>query len=96
MAVSTPVLVYWLMSIASGPEAYADLQACFSHWFAKLFLLAWAFSFFYHMSNGIRHLFWDAGKGHDLATLNKSGYAVLVSAVTLTLITILFAVTGGW
>jgi succinate dehydrogenase / fumarate reductase cytochrome b subunit len=96
MAVSTPVLVYWLMSIASGPEAYAELQACFSHWFAKLFLLAWAFSFYYHMSNGIRHLFWDAGKGHDLETLNKSGYAVLVSAVTLTAITIFFAVSGGW
>ena len=95
MAVSTPVLIYWLMSIASGPEAYASLQACFSNWFAKLVLLAWAFAFFYHMSNGIRHLFWDVGHGYDLETLNKSGYAVVASAVILTLITIVLAVSGG-
>lgn len=95
MAVSTPVLVCWLMAIASGPEAYTSLQACFSHWFAKLFLLAWAFAFFYHMSNGVRHLFWDAGQGYDLGTLAKSGYAVLASAVMLTLITVYFALNGG-
>ena len=95
MAISTPVLIYWLMAIASGPEAYANLQACFSHWFAKLFLVAWAFAFFYHMSNGVRHLFWDAGQGYEIETLNKSGYAVIASAVTLTLITICFALIGG-
>jgi len=95
MAISTPVLVYWLTTIASGPEAYASLQACFSHWFAKLFLLAWAFAFFYHMSNGVRHLFWDAGQGYDMDTLNKSGYAVIISAITLTLATIFFALNGG-
>lgn len=95
MAISTPVLVYWLMSIASGPEAYAGLRVCFSHWFAKLFLLAWAFAFFYHMSNGVRHLFWDAGQGYDIETLNKSGYAVIASAVVLTLITISIALSGG-
>jgi succinate dehydrogenase / fumarate reductase cytochrome b subunit len=95
MAISTPVLIAWLMAIASGPEAYHSLQACFSHWFFKLFLLAWAFAFFFHMSNGIRHLFWDAGQGYDLETLTKSGYAVVASAVTLTLITLFFALTGG-
>ena len=95
MAISTPVLVCWLMAIAAGPEAYASLQACFSHWFAKLFLLAWAFAFFFHMSNGVRHLFWDAGHGYELETLNKSGYAVLASATILTLITVYFALNGG-
>jgi len=95
MAISTPVLVYWLMTIAAGPEAYTSLQQCFSHWFAKLFLAAWAFAFFYHMSNGIRHLFWDVGKGYELETLNKSGYAVLASALILTVITIVVALSGG-
>jgi len=95
MAVSTPVLVYWLTAIASGPEAYESLQACFSNWFAKLFLVAWAFAFFYHMSNGVRHLFWDVGQGYELETLNKSGYAVIASAIVLTLITVVIAFTGG-
>ena len=95
LAVSTPVLVYWLMAIADGPQAYAELQSCFSHWFAKLFLLAWAFSFYYHMCNGIRHLFWDVGHGYEMKTLYKSGYMVVATAITLTLITIFFALNGG-
>ena len=95
LALSTPVLVCWLMAIAAGPEAYANLQACFSHWFAKLFLLAWAFAFFYHMCNGIRHLFWDIGQGYEIETLYKSGYMVVCSAVTLTLITVYIALSGG-
>jgi len=95
LAISTPVLVYWLMSIAAGPEAYADLQAVFSNWFAKLFLLAWSFAFYYHMCNGIRHLFWDAGHGFEIETLYKSGYMVVASAAILTLITIIVALSGG-
>ena len=95
LAVSTPVLVYWLMTIASGPGAYAALQDCFSHWFAKLFLLAWTFAFFYHMCNGIRHLFWDVGRGYEIENLYKSGYAVVAVASTLTLVTIIVALSGG-
>ena len=95
LAISTPVLVYWLMAVASGPEAYAELQACFSHWFAKLFLLAWTFAFFYHMCNGIRHLFWDVGQGYEIETLYKSGYMVVGSATILTCVTTYFALTGG-
>mgnify|MGYP000008767412 CR=1 FL=1 len=95
MAISTPVLVCWLMAIASGPDAFGGMQALFSSWFAKLFLVAWAFAFYYHMSNGIRHLFWDAGQGYNLETLQKSGYAVLASAVSLTLITVFCALNGG-
>ncbi len=95
LAISTPVLIYWLMAIASGPDAYAELQAVFSHWFAKLFLLAWAFAFFYHMCNGVRHLFWDAGKGFDMENLYKSGYAVVGVACVLTLITVFVALNGG-
>ena len=95
LAVSTPVLVYWLMTIASGPEAYSALQDCFSHWFAKLILLAWTFAFFYHMCNGIRHLFWDVGRGYEIENLYKSGYAVVAVASTLTLVTIIVALSGG-
>ena len=95
LAISTPVLIYWLMAIASGPTAYAELQAVFSYWFAKLFLLAWAFAFFYHMCNGVRHLFWDSGKGYDMENLYKSGYAVVAVASVLTLITVFVALNGG-
>ncbi len=52
----------------------------------KLMLLTWAFSLFYHQLNGIRHLFWDAGKGFDLSMVYITGKLVVVSSILLTII----------
>ena len=39
---------------------------------------------FYHLLNGIRHLFWDTGHGFELATATRTGWAVVIGAVMLT------------
>ena len=39
---------------------------------------------FYHLCNGVRHLFWDAGYGFELSTVYKSGYATVGASVLLT------------
>jgi len=49
------------------------------------------FIFYYHFCNGIRHLFWDMGKGFDLENLRKSGIAVLAAAGVLTILTWIIA-----
>jgi succinate dehydrogenase/fumarate reductase cytochrome b subunit len=36
-------------------------------------LCGWIFSFFYHLCNGMRHLFWDIGLGFNLGTIYTSG-----------------------
>lgn len=51
----------------------------------KFMLLSWTFSLFYHQLNGIRHLFWDAGKGFELKTTYLSGKIVLGLSVSLTI-----------
>ena len=56
-----------------------------SAWF-KLPLAAWVFCFFYHLANGIRHLFWDAGLGFERGTISASGIAVVAFAVIATVI----------
>lgn len=95
LALGTPVLVYWLVKLAEGPAAYAELADCFSHWFVQLVLIGWTFAMFYHLSNGIRHLFWDIGKGFEMESLKKSGYAVLASAIVLTAVTLAAVYLGG-
>lgn len=45
------------------------------------------FCLYYHFCNGIRHLFWDIGKGFDLKTAKRNGYLVIVSALVFTVIT---------
>lgn len=97
LAVSTPVLVYWLWSISVGGDSYQDLQACFGSVLGRLALLAWAFSMFYHLCNGIRHLFWDVGQGYEIKSLYTSGKLVVVIAFLLTAVTAYLAIrqAGG-
>jgi succinate dehydrogenase / fumarate reductase cytochrome b subunit len=59
--------------------------------FDQIFFLAAigvTFSLYYHFCNGIRHLFWDIGKGFELRTARNSGVFVIFSALILTIITI--------
>ncbi|RYE12070.1 MAG: succinate dehydrogenase, cytochrome b556 subunit [Rickettsiales bacterium] len=54
--------------------------------FLKIVLFGWSFAFFYHMFNGIRHLFWDRGKGYELKTMRMSGILVIIFSITATIL----------
>ena len=95
LTIGTLVLVYWLIALAGGPESYASAQACLGSWFGKLVLFAWSASLFYHLANGIRHLFWDAGYGFELPIAYASGYAVLIATAILTLAAWIAGLTLG-
>ena len=84
LSIGTCVLLYWLLSVAAGPDQYANAQQVLSCWLVRMALVGWTWAFFYHLCNGIRHLFWDAGYGFALSTAYKSGYAVLAASVILT------------
>jgi succinate dehydrogenase / fumarate reductase, cytochrome b subunit len=86
LAVGALFLVCWIVSAASGPVAFAGLRGFIGSWLGYLILFGWSVALFYHLCNGIRHLFWDAGYGFELKTAYASGYAVLVGTVVLTLL----------
>lgn len=85
LAVGTLLLVWWLLAAATGPEQFAVVQSVLGSWIGRLLLLGWSWALFYHLANGIRHLFWDAGWGLDLKPAYRSGWAVVVASVVLTL-----------
>jgi succinate dehydrogenase / fumarate reductase cytochrome b subunit len=78
------VLVYWLFSLAYMSGSAISLYAFFSTTIGKVLLMAFTFAFFYHFCNGIRHLFWDVGKGFELEQVNRSGIMVVVIAAAIT------------
>lgn len=86
LAIGTLLLIYWLWAAASGPEAYFRAQMLIGGWFGRLLLLGWTLALFYHLFNGIRHLFWDAGKGFELRTAWLSGLAVAAASLGATVI----------
>ncbi len=81
------LLVVWgLMALASGPEAYACFTAAAGSvpGLIVLFGFAWAVSF--HLLNGIRHLVWDVGYGFSLPVAKASGLAVYGLSIIFALV----------
>ena len=98
LAVGTILLVYWLIAAASGPEAFASAEALIGSWLGRILLFGWTFALYFHLTNGIRHLFWDAGFGFELKTVYASGWTVVALAAVLTLVSFIagFVLAGGY
>ena len=84
LAGGTLLLVWWLIAAAPGPAAFNTVQMVIGSWIGRLCLFGWSFALFYHLCNGIRHMFWDMGKGFELPTVAASGWAVVIISFTLT------------
>lgn len=77
-------LVGWLVSLVAGPAAYGSLNDFFAGPLGALMLLGWTFCFYYHLSNGIRHLAWDTGHGFEKERARQTGWLVVAVAVIMT------------
>lgn len=81
------LLSCWLVSIAAGEEIYAAVNLHLAAWYGQVLLIGFVFALYYHLCNGVRHLIWDLGLGLELTTTYRSGYAVVIAALLLTIIT---------
>jgi succinate dehydrogenase / fumarate reductase, cytochrome b subunit len=86
LSVGTLLLVWWLVAAANGPEAYDNVQRFLGSWIGLVLLFGWSVALFYHLCNGLRHLWWDTGRGLDLPSVYASGWAVLAATGVLTAI----------
>lgn len=91
MAASIALIVWWLLAAATGPDYFAFVDGLLTSWIGFLILLGSAFAFFYHLCNGIRHLWWDIGWGMEMDQVTASGLVVLVAAGALTLVLLFVA-----
>lgn len=89
------LLVYWLAAAARGPAAFVQAQGFVGSWFGMLLLFGFSVALFYHLSNGIRHLFWDAGRGFELKTAYGSGLAVIAATAALTILAWIVGLSTG-
>lgn len=78
------LVVWWLLAAATGPGAFALADGFLSSLLGGLILLGSAWALSYHLLNGIRHLFWDAGYGFQLSSVTSSGWFVVIGSFVLT------------
>ena len=88
------LFAWWIVALASGPEAFAHVQAFFGSFLGLAVLAGCTFALFFHTATGVRHLFWDAGVGFSIEATYRSGYGVVAFAVLAT--AIVFAICLEW
>jgi succinate dehydrogenase / fumarate reductase, cytochrome b subunit len=91
LALGLIALSYWFVSLAGGPGSYAAATRLLGSPLGLVVLLGWTFSFLYHLLNGVRHLFWDAGKGFERTQRHLSGWFAVLGAIALTLCVVAWA-----
>lgn len=94
LALGSLLVVWWIVALATGAEYYNFVQSILTSWFGQLVLFGFTVAVFYHLSNGIRHLFWDFGYNLTIEGVHRSGYMVLASTVILTVLTWALVILG--
>lgn len=84
LAVGTVLLIALLGALASGPEAYAKVQACAGSVLGQILLVGWTWSLAYHLLNGLRHLYEDAGYGYKISQFVATSWISVIGSLVLT------------
>ncbi|VAV94738.1 Succinate dehydrogenase cytochrome b-556 subunit [hydrothermal vent metagenome] len=89
LIVAAVLIIWWLLAAATSAEYFAVANAVITSWFGDLILTLSLWAMWYHYLAGIRHLYFDTGKGMDIATAEKIGWAVVIGSVVLTIFTLI-------
>jgi succinate dehydrogenase / fumarate reductase cytochrome b subunit len=89
LIVATALVVWWLLAAATSAEYFAVADGVVRSWFGKLVFLGSIWAVWYHFLAGLRHLYYDSGRGLDIPTAEKLGWACIGGSVVLTVITII-------
>ncbi len=91
LTIGTLLLTSWIVAATHGGDSYAAFTAFVGSPFGYFLLLGFSLALFYHLCNGIRHLFWDAGMNFEIAQTNSGNWLVMVGTVVLTAVAWLLA-----
>jgi succinate dehydrogenase / fumarate reductase cytochrome b subunit len=84
--VMAPLLLCWLVALASGEQAFNGLSGWLSSGLGRLVIAASVFSFSFHLFAGIRHLIWDAGWMMEMHQVKLSGWLAVVASLVLSIL----------
>jgi succinate dehydrogenase / fumarate reductase cytochrome b subunit len=86
LSIAFLLFVYWLTAAAAGLKDYAVAVERLDSPLGQVVLAGAVLAFVYHLLNGIRQLFFDAGVGFERPTARRSGWSVAIGSIVLTLV----------
>jgi succinate dehydrogenase / fumarate reductase cytochrome b subunit len=74
------ILAGWVLSLQLGPDAFAAYAGALASPVGYVILFLIVLGWLFHLANGLRHLFWDVGKGFRLRTADATAWLALAFA----------------
>ncbi len=85
------MVTWWFLAAAISEGYFEFANAMLTSVVGGIILIASLWALMFHLCNGIRHLFWDAGYGFDLQTAWRSGLVVIFGSITLTVLVLVIS-----
>ena len=79
------IVAAWALALGAGPDAYQAFVDIMASPLGRFVLVGLTLSLFYHLANGLRHLFWDAGMGLSVTASTQSGIMAMAFSVVATI-----------
>lgn len=89
LIVASMLIVWWLLAASTGAAHFDTVNAIVTSWFGDIVFTLSLWAIWYHYLAGLRHLYFDAGKGLEIETAELLGKAMIAGSVVLTIITVI-------
>lgn len=76
----TILLAAWTFAVAQGGTVYAPVGAFIASPIGVLFLFLYAWALLFHTLNGLRHLYWDMGRGLEMRSATLTAWYVFAGS----------------
>lgn len=89
----TLLIGIWLIALGFNEALFNGISAFINTSFGWIIIAGYVWSLSFHLLNGLRHLYWDSGRGLAPKTATMTAWAVYIAATLITAF-ILFAAGG--
>lgn len=79
----TVLLAVWVFAAALGAEAFRPVGALLASPVGIVVLSGYAWALLFHAFNGLRHLYWDQGRGLDVRSAKSTAIAIFAASFGL-------------
>lgn len=74
------LIALWLYALAFSPALYANVATFVKGPIGFVIVAGYVWSLCFHLMNGLRHLYWDSGRGFALNTARMTAWLVYIAS----------------
>ena len=77
------LLAAWALALAFSPALFSAIAAFVASPLGFIVVAGYVWSLSFHLMNGLRHLYWDTGRGLGVKTAARTAWAVYIGSIIL-------------